>query len=1123
MLATGLLALWAGGNWLLQKDGGSQIESLARQYLPGAEVQYGEARIGLGLDGAVVRAYDLRIGDGDGVSVHAPRADIWLDIGGRAGVFLHEPLIRIRRSSGVPPLPLAGDWGLAARDASIELLDAATGISIALRNTEFKASYRSGELLFNAMAEEDDGRMLAAARLDVSEALELAASDRGAGAKALARRVKGDIYAQTDYYPPPAGAPAWLRAAPPMRATMMAQIESGRISVDAAGGWDENGAVKWHVSGGGSPRNANFAMTLVATAASAGEEIPPGDAAAGGTLMLSGKNWSWRGAVAAVNDDGSAGGEVVLSGAGVKVESIDARLRAAGVRGESMWRYVSEPKVRAWLAESLTGGKIDQALIRVSGPPAVPIVGLTASFSGATILIAEGWPEARNLYGIFAMREDGAAIDGGGEIGEIPSDDIRARIPSNDDPATLHLNILMGRADAGDYLETARQIEPSREAAQEAIGRAAFRGSAKLSLTVQVPLATPRDAEFVSRLTLENLAVSIRPPPCSRCSGNETAPPSFTHARGVLNMGGSSVRGTLHGALMGGKALAVVDDGRIALRGEAPASEISRLLGLPSNLPVSGRATFDMLDADGVTEFFTDLRGLDMRLPAPLAKPAGEAMTVSARIEESGMAAVFHTEGGPLRASFKEGGADIAINVDSLPPPAAGMFLHGWLDGAEDMDKWLEYASAPGGDSAVSLLLLNSRLFGVDHEYLFVNAPPAMPDGGRRIMLAGDAADGEIILRSEGMHARMRRLTIPAFSEIGGGAGMLAPLSLSLGVHTLHIGGEDMGALTLQSIDGGWLAGGDVADGVLLTSGGIIRGDLNHVALPGLKAGGGVDLQDWDVSLAIKTFIIGGATLGDVSLEGTPGPRPGGGWKLDSLLVKNGRNAMIATGQYDGIGMRTSLTLLLDVPDAPGFLSIFGQNGLISEGSAKIEGEVFWPGAPARFDLETLGGQMSLNAEDIRYLEAEQNALSLLSILSPQSLLQLGFTELGREGVRIDSMRGNILLADGFAKLQDIDMENADLIMNMGGEIDMADGVLDINGRVRPGNRLVRAGSSAVIIGSVATVTSAMLAAGWFLGKLFEQPLSNIGAYNYTITGTWDDPVYTEKEIEFSSPPSSNQ
>ena len=54
----------------------------------------------------------------------------------------------------------------------------------------------------------------------------------------------------------------------------------------------------------------------------------------------------------------------------------------------------------------------------------------------------------------------------------------------------------------------------------------------------------------------------------------------------------------------------------------------------------------------------------------------------------------------------------------------------------------------------------------------------------------------------------------------------------------------------------------------------------------------------------------------------------------------------------------------------------------------------------------------------------------------------------------------------------------------------------------------------------VAAVNPLALAAGWFLGKVFEKPISEIGAYNYRIGGTWQNPAYSETGVTFNPPPS---
>jgi len=164
----------------------------------------------------------------------------------------------------------------------------------------------------------------------------------------------------------------------------------------------------------------------------------------------------------------------------------------------------------------------------------------------------------------------------------------------------------------------------------------------------------------------------------------------------------------------------------------------------------------------------------------------------------------------------------------------------------------------------------------------------------------------------------------------------------------------------------------------------------------------------------------------------------------------------------------------------------------------------------------TMGGQLSLVAERARFARADSGIFKLFQLLSPDAFLSLGFTETLREGILFERVEGTVAIERGTMRSESIMASSKDLSVELTGTADLADESLDFRARVQPGVAAVNA-----LLGGAALVTApaAPLAAvvGWVAGKIFEEPLnaikqpfSEIGAYEYTITGTWDDPVYEE-------------
>ena len=160
---------------------------------------------------------------------------------------------------------------------------------------------------------------------------------------------------------------------------------------------------------------------------------------------------------------------------------------------------------------------------------------------------------------------------------------------------------------------------------------------------------------------------------------------------------------------------------------------------------------------------------------------------------------------------------------------------------------------------------------------------------------------------------------------------------------------------------------------------------------------------------------------------------------------------------------------------------------------------------------------LHLEMNNVQYSKTGPDVFRFLSILSPESLFNLGFTELGKPGGQSYYIAGAIDIKDGFVSTEEIHMTSNDINIVLRGQTDMRHRQHDLAGRVRPGKRYMDAGSTVSLGATLAGATAfnpPVFLAAFLLGKVFEKPLSEIGAYNYTISGSWDEPVYTEVGIE---------
>lgn len=988
-----------GANIFLQQDGG-EITAAVRKYFPGAEVGFRAARFRLSWEGVALRAEELSVKDGGGNSLHAPEADFWLRPGG-AAVVLRAPVFVVRRDKNAAAGLPGGGWALAATNAELHYYDSDSGAAVSLHNANLQIKSEDGEWR---------------AELEKPGALRV---------RAVARQKNGILHgaAHAEFFGRPPGLPKEWE----MKTTVRAEFGGGAVSLVAGGELRGGGGkIQWH--GAGEFLDGKLSATLAAAAPqlSLFAGAPAAAAYARGPLQYESGKWQWRGRAVASGKDGKLRADIVVRGELASVSAAVLSVRIAEIPARALWRYAPVPEVRAWLSESLAEGAVQLAEFQVRGsgaPLRAEITGLTAAFSGVRIRIAEGWPDAKHLNGVLAMRGGDILIAGEGQIAGAAARNISVRIAVSEEPG-MELAADFYRAPLADYLAAARALPPAREKIEALAREAKLSGDSRLSVFVSLPFAAPENGDFHAALSLAgNGAIRV------------AGMPPFFRASGAAEIDGNGARATVRGVLDGNLATLFVHNGGITLRGRIAAKRAAAIANFTA-APIGGEASFELRrDARG-TVFLSDLHGVSVSLPPPLAKAAEDAAMLSVRADSSGVRGELKLGGNVFRAVLN-GGADIAINAALAPPPEKGVYVHGVAGGADNVGAWM--AQGGGADIAMSLLVINSTLFGAFHHYLLVRSSPPK-NGARTIILQGEDAAGTVFL-----------------------------------------------------------------------DGGILRADFSRLLLG--AAGGGADVYDLTVSVAVADFNIGGAALGSLQIYGEPAD---GGWILRNAQLKNGANILRLTGGYDGA--QTSIAISLDAPEASALLAALGHGGVISEGGAAFSGGLFWPQTPSDFSLGAVRGGISLRAEDLRYLNADSGVLSFLAVFSPQSLLRLGFTEIGKEGIRLNTMDGEINFLDGAAEFKDFLMKNDDVNISLEGAADLQTRTLKLNGRVRPGHRLLGAGSVVTIAGGIAAVQPLSLAAGWFLGKIFEKPLSEIGAYNYTITGPWEDPVYAETGVTFTEP-----
>ena len=299
-----------------------------------------------------------------------------------------------------------------------------------------------------------------------------------------------------------------------------------------------------------------------------------------------------------------------------------------------------------------------------------------------------------------------------------------------------------------------------------------------------------------------------------------------------------------------------------------------------------------------------------------------------------------------------------------------------------------------------------------------------------------------------------------------------------------------------------WLSGSDPAQ---VPSKGA-SADLNPT-LTGLE-----DALRWpSLDLVAEDFRRGKTALGRLVIDAAPRPQENS-WYVSRLSLENPESELLGSGRWaakspSGGGSETRLNLELKVKKGEGLLARMGYPGLIRETPGVIKGELAWDGAPTDFRVRALRGQLALDFESGRFLKADPGLAKLISILNLQSLpkrITLDFRDIFSEGFSFERVRGDVRLNQGQAETKNLRIVGVQASVFIEGSASLAEETQNIRVLVLPE---LNAGLASL---GYALINPA-IGLGSFLAQfVLRDPLRQILAYEYEMTGPWDDPVVRE-------------
>jgi len=745
---------------------------------------------------------------------------------------------------------------------------------------------------------------------------------------------------------------------------------------------------------------------------------------------------------------------------------IDLTAKVARADGSAAWRYIPRvaPATESWLRRGLVAAQGSDGRVRLKGDlrdypfddARTGTFEVSVKAVNGIVEVGENWPRITNVQGEFAMSGRKLQVrNGRGTAGGAQLSRVTVTIPDTIGDSRL---LVDGNADAATsdvlrYITTT----PLNRFTDRAFEGWTASGAGKLVMALDLPL----DDSDTGRLsgTYQMLDNTVTPGVAEAALSQVNGRIEFTETSATAR----GITAQWQGGPIGFDV--VTRNGATQVNGQATVNVSSALeqIGMPFASQVSGTApirfNFNSRSGQATHVIESPLQEVAIDLPPPFNKAAGEPWPL--RVERT------TSSGGQELVEF------------SLAKVASGRVQLRSEGGRMNVER----AGIGVGDVGVAL---------PDRPGVFVSVNVKTLDVDRFLALrTAEAREG------------------PAF-QIG---------ALAIRTQELVVGGKlfhDVQARGIQSPPSRWQinvnareVAGDVqyaADGK-----GAVVAKLKHLVHPdsapsGQDVRGGETLEQLPaMEITAESYTFHERELGRLEVRAV---NERSGWKVEQLALTSPDCTFNANGLWQpggaGTPPRTSFSYDIEAAEAGKCLARLGHPDQLSGGRARLTGEAEWRGPVYAIDYPTLAGKLSLEADNGQFLRVKPGIGKLLGVLSLQSLprrISLDFRDVFSEGFAFDRIRGTATIRAGVLRTDDFTMAGPAANVQLKGEADLARETQDLTVRVVP-----VVGDSVAAAAGVALLNPIIGAGALIAQRLLRDPIGQMFAFEYHVTGGWDDP-----------------
>ena len=268
----------------------------------------------------------------------------------------------------------------------------------------------------------------------------------------------------------------------------------------------------------------------------------------------------------------------------------------------------------------------------------------------------------------------------------------------------------------------------------------------------------------------------------------------------------------------------------------------------------------------------------------------------------------------------------------------------------------------------------------------------------------------------------------------------------------------------------------------------------------------------------VEDLRLGALVLGKTELQAVPVPE---GLRVERFSTRSPSLEMLAQGdwQYAGEGAsRSRFEVDFTASSLGELLDAFGLAGMIDDGETRGRLDGSWAGSPGNFALARFTGRLKMDVGEGHLLEVEPGGggrvLGLISLAEIPRRLSLDFSDFFNKGFAFNTMSGEFVFADGFARTDLLQINGPAAEIRVSGSTDLRRQEYDQRIEVLP-----KAGGALPVIGAIAGGPIGA-AVGAMAQAVLQKPLKQAARTVYRVTGPWRDP---KVEVVEKGPPAAER